>query len=273
MPEPDYAADTALLEEAVRQGGTLAKTFLAGENRARSKQDGSPVSDADLAVDRFLNQRLRAARPEYGWLSEESEDDLARLSAKRVFVVDPIDGTVAFLKGKPHFTICAAVVENEIPIAAAVYNPLTEECFTAARSAGARLNGKPIRVSNRDRLEGCRMLASKTSLRNSCRGGAPWPAMAVETPNSIAYRIALVACGAFDAAMTLSATHDWDLAAADLIVREAGGFISSHGGSALRFNRAAVVQPPVVAAGRALYEAILSRIVAPKSNESRDGDS
>lgn len=259
MPEPDHAADTALLEDAVREGGAIAKTFLTGQNKIRRKTDGSPVSEADLAVDRFLTGRLRPARPEYGWLSEETEDDPTRLSARRVFIVDPIDGTVAFLKGRPHFAISAAVVEGEAPVAAAVYNPLTEECFTAARGAGARLNGRPIRVSARENLEGCRLLASKATLRDPCWAGAPWPPMVIETPNSIAYRIALVACGAFDAAITLAATHDWDLAAADLIVREAGGLISSHEGNVLRYNRADANQPSVVAAGRALHEAILSR--------------
>jgi myo-inositol-1(or 4)-monophosphatase len=260
LPEPDYAADTALLEAAVREAGALARTFLTGQNKIRRKADGSPVSDADLAVDRFLTERLRPARPEYAWLSEETEDDPARLSARRVFIIDPIDGTVAFLKGRPHFTISAAVVEDEIPAAASVYNPLTEECFTAVKGGGAWLNGAPIRVSARDRLEGCRMLASKSTLQNPCWGGVPWPPMEVATPNSMAYRIALVACGAFDASVSLSATHDWDLAAADLIVREAGGLISSHQGNILRYNRATAAQPSVVAAGRALHEAILSRI-------------
>jgi myo-inositol-1(or 4)-monophosphatase len=257
---PELDPDTVLLEDAVREGGAIARTFLTGRNKIRSKTDGSPVSEADLAVDQFLTGRLRPARPDYAWLSEETEDDPARLSARRVFVVDPIDGTVAFLKGRPHFTICAAVVEGEIPVAAAIYNPLTEECFTATRGAGARLNGAPIRVSGRERLDGCRMLASKTTLKDPCWAGA-WPPMTVETPNSIAYRVALVACGAFDAAITLAATHDWDLAAADLIVREAGGLISSHEGTTPRYNQANPIQRSVVAAGRFLHEAILARVI------------
>ncbi len=260
MPEPDHAADTALLEDAVREGGAIARTFLTGRNKTRSKADGSPVSEADLAVDRFLKERLRPARPEYAWLSEETEDDSARLSARRVFVVDPIDGTIAFLKGRPHFTICAAVVEDGIPVAAAVYNPLTEECFTALGGAGARLNGALVKVSNREKLEGCRMLASKATLRDACWGGVPWPPMEITTPNSIAYRIALVACGACDAAITLAGTHDWDLVAADLIIREAGGRISSFEGKLPRYNQANPIQPSIVAAGPILCEAILSRV-------------
>ncbi|MDE2163461.1 MAG: 3'(2'),5'-bisphosphate nucleotidase CysQ [Alphaproteobacteria bacterium] len=243
----------------MREAGVIARKFAAGSAKRWSKTDGSPVTEADLAIDRLLNERLCGARPDYGWLSEETEDDPARLAAKRVFVVDPIDGTLAFVKGKPHFTICAAVVEDGLPIAAAVYNPLTEECFVAAKGSGTRLNGAPAHVNNRDTLDGCRMLASKATLQSTCWGGQPWPPMTVETPNSIAYRIALVACGAFDAAITLSATHDWDLAAADLIVTEAGGMISSLDGKPLRYNQTAPVQPAVVAAGPALHAVLLSR--------------
>jgi myo-inositol-1(or 4)-monophosphatase len=268
LPEHDYAADMALLEAAVRDGGAIAKTFLTGRNKTRRKADGSPVSDADLAVDRFLKEALRPARPAYAWLSEETEDDAARLSAKRVFVVDPIDGTVAFLKGRPHFTIVAAVVEDGVPVAAAIYNPLTEESFTAAKGGGAWRNGAPIRVSGRAQLEGCRMLASRETLRNPCWGG--WPEMTLETPNSIAYRFALVASGAFDAAITTSATHDWDLAAADLIVREAGGLSTSHHGTPLRFNRADIAQPSALAAGPALHAAILSRLDGPALRDLPD---
>ena len=270
MPEPDYAADTALLEAAVREGGAIAKSFLTGHNKTRRKADGSPVSDADLAVDRFLKETLLPARPDYAWLSEETEDDPARLKARRLFVVDPIDGTVAFLRAKPHFVVSAAVVEDGLPVAAAVYNPLTEECFTAAKGSGAWRNGAPIRVSSRDRLEGCRMLASQETLRNPCWDGVAWPEMSLETPNSIAYRFALVAGGAFDAAITTSATHDWDLAAADLIVREAGGLSTSHDGKPMHFNRADIAQPSALAAGPALHAAILSRLMRPVLRESLD---
>ncbi|MDE2111205.1 MAG: 3'(2'),5'-bisphosphate nucleotidase CysQ [Alphaproteobacteria bacterium] len=266
MPE----LDAALLESAVREAGVIARKFATGSAKRWNKTDGSPVTEADLAIDRLLNERLCGARPDYGWLSEETEDAPARLSAKRVFVVDPIDGTVAFVKGKPHFAICAAVVEEGTPVAGAVYNPLTEECFIAAKGAGARLNGVLTHANHRETLEGCRMLASKTTLQNPCWGDAPWPPMTVETPNSIAYRIALVACGAFDAAITLAATHDWDLAAADVIVREAGGRISSLQGRPLHYNQAVPIQPAVVAAGPALHAMLLSRTGGIRTHMPKD---
>jgi myo-inositol-1(or 4)-monophosphatase len=135
LPAPDTAADLALLESSVREAGDIARKFFGGTYKRWSKDQGSPVTEADLAVDRFLNERLRAARPDYGWLSEETDDDPARLAAENIFVVDPIDGTVAFLKARPHFTICAAVVRDGRPIAGVVYNPMLEECFTARAGA------------------------------------------------------------------------------------------------------------------------------------------
>lgn len=253
------ANDLALLERTVREAGAIARSIYERPHRTWSKKDGSPVTEADLAVNKFLGDALRTACPDYGWLSEESEDDVTRLSARRVFVVDPIDGTLAFVKRRPHFTVSAAVVEAGSAIAGVVYNPITDECFSAAKGHGARVNGGRIRVSERNDVEGCRMLASKATL-NSPRW-LPWPPMYVEVPNSIAYRIALVASGLFDAAITMAETHDWDLAAADIIIREAGGVISSIEGETPAFNRATVMQPSALAAGPALHAAIRARLI------------
>ncbi len=262
-PEADLTDDVALLEEAVREAGHIARRFYGGEFKRWDKAKGSPVTEADLAVDAFLTDRLRTARPSYGWLSEETEDDPSRLAAQRLFIVDPIDGTLAFVKGKPHFTICAAVVEDGRPLAGVVYNPISEECFRAMRGSGARLNGEPIRVTARENVEGCRMLADKGMLAHpawSKPPNIPWPAMDIESRSSIAYRIALVACGAFDAMMALSAKHDWDLAAAEIILTEAGGTLTAHDGRTLRYNDKDAIQPSVIAAGPALYAQVLARV-------------
>ena len=261
MPAPE--ADLALIEEAVRDAGTIARKFYRGSYRKWDKGQGQPVTECDLAIDEFLSQRLRGARRDYGWLSEETEDDPQRLKADIVFVVDPIDGTVAFLKNRPHFTICAATVRNGRPVTGAVYNPITGECFTARSGGGARLNGKPIRVSACSALEGCRMLGPKTTFEHptaSIASSPPWPPMHVETRNSVAYRLALVACGGFDATVALSAKHDWDLAAGDLIVHEAGGRVSTHTGALLRYNGVLPVQSSVIAAGPALHAQLITRV-------------
>lgn len=261
MPAPD--ADLALLVEALRDAGAIARKFYRGSYRTWSKGKGQPVTDCDIAVDKFLAQRLRSARPDYGWLSEETEHDPACRDRKTAFVVDPIDGTVAFLKGRPHFTICAATVCKGRPVAAAVYNPITGECFTAVVGQGAALNGKSIHVSERSKVEGCRMLGPKATFESPAANiipAEPWPEMHVEQRNSVAYRLALVGCGAFDATVALSAKHDWDLAAGDLIVQEAGGCVTTHKGAAFRYNGHIPIQPSVVAAGPTLHAQLIARV-------------
>src|SRR5204862_3631367 len=176
---------------------------------------------------------LQAARGDYGWLSEESADEPERLTRERVFVIDPIDGTLAFIKNKPEFTVCAAVVDNGRPVAAAIYNPITEQMFAAVRDGGATLNGAPIAVSATAALEGSRMLVAKDVIWHKA-WPQKWPEMDVANRASIAYRMALVACGEFDSMMSLSPKYEWDIAAGDLMVQEAGGLVTSHTGAALR---------------------------------------
>ncbi|HXC55299.1 MAG TPA: 3'(2'),5'-bisphosphate nucleotidase CysQ [Rhizomicrobium sp.] len=263
MPAPDADDVLALLEASVREAGKIARGFFGGSYKRWDKSKGNPVTEADLAVDKFLRETLRAARPDYGWLSEETEDDTARLAATSVFVVDPIDGTIAFMKGKPHFTICAGVVTDGVPVAGAVYNPITEECFTARSGHGALLNGAPIHVHDRGAVEGCRMLADKAMLAHAAWNtppNRPWPAMEIETRGSIAYRMVLVACGQFDAMLALSSKRDWDLAAAEIIAAEAGAVVTTHTGAALRYNRESTLKPSVVVAGPKLHAGLLERV-------------
>ncbi|HEX3755204.1 MAG TPA: 3'(2'),5'-bisphosphate nucleotidase CysQ [Rhizomicrobium sp.] len=253
-PESNNARDDLeLLKAAVREAGDIARRFFGTDYKRWSKTGGSPVTEADLAVDNFLRETLTTARPDYGWLSEESPDDAVRLTRQMVFVVDPIDGTIAFLKGRPHFTICAAVVADGSPVAGAVYNPMSDELYAARAGGGAFRNGTAVRVSERALLAGCAMLGDRSQLER-----APWPAMHVQNRNSIALRLALVADASADAAVSLSAKRDWDLAAADIIVQEAGGQVSDLSGAPLRYNGPDAVQPGLIAAGPALHQQIVS---------------
>ncbi len=263
MPAPDAAADLSLLEACVREAGGIARGFFGGSYKKWDKSKGNPVTEADLAVDKFLRETLCAARSDYGWLSEETEDDAQRLSARTVFVVDPIDGTIAFMKGRPHFTICAGIVTNGAPVAGVVYNPITEECFAARAGNGAFLNGAPIHVSDRAALEGCRMLADKAMLAHPAwtnPPNRPWPPMEIETRGSIALRMVLVASGQFGAMLALSSKRDWDLAAANIIVTEAGGNVTTHTGDKPLYNRVSTLQPSVVAAGPKLHAQLMERV-------------
>jgi myo-inositol-1(or 4)-monophosphatase len=199
LPDPE---DLRLLEDTVREAGHIARKFYGGDYRRWNKEGGSPVTEADLAVNNYLHDHLTAARPCYGWLSEENTDDPVRLSRREVFVIDPIDGTVAFLKNRPHFTICAAIVVEGRPCCGVVYNPISEELYSARAGAGAHRNGAPIQVGERRVLEGCAMLGDRTQLTRD-----PWPPMHVQNRNSVAYRVVLVADGSADAQSSLVAAN------------------------------------------------------------------
>lgn len=251
-------ADRDLLIAAVREAGVIAREGFQSASKAWEKSKGNPVTETDLAVDRFLTERLRGARADYGWLSEETADTPERLGARRLFIVDPIDGTLSFIKRKHEFTICACVVEDGVPVAAAIYNPMTEEMFAAARGRGASLNDAPIRVSARGELPGCRILVARDVIEHPA-WPRPWPAMEVGKRASIAYRMALVASGAYDAMMALSSKYEWDTAAGALIVQEAGGLATTHRGAALPYNQPTPTHRSLVCAGPALHAAILER--------------
>jgi len=254
-------SDLELIERAALEAGELALRFKReGRVQTWSKPGGSPVTNADLAVDRQLNEQLTGARPDYGWLSEETADDLARLEAKRVFVVDPIDGTIAFIKNRPFWTVAIAVVEEGQPVAGVLYAPELGETYIAEAGMGARRNGEPIAVADRPMLEGCALLADDRTLRHP--GWArPWPEdLRIESRNSVAYRMALVAATEFDAVLALSSKCDWDLAAADLIVREAGGISTDHLGRPFAYNQASTRKPSLVSAAPRLHELIVGRV-------------
>ncbi|HUO94492.1 MAG TPA: 3'(2'),5'-bisphosphate nucleotidase CysQ [Rhizomicrobium sp.] len=259
MPEAD---DLALISDAANGAGDIARRFFGGTFKRWNKGKGEPVTEADLAIDQFLRKTLTAARPGYGWLSEESADNEERKAARRTFVVDPIDGTIAFLKSKPHFSHAIAIVEDGRPVAAVVLNPITKECFRAKAGHGATLNGEPAHPSLRHSVEGCRMLAPKALFEHPAWSSAPnvpWPPMHVEQRNSIAYRLGLVGAGIFDAAISLSSKHDWDLAAGDLIVQESGGRMTDHEGKILRYNGPQPIQRSMIAAGPYLHPLLVER--------------
>lgn len=250
--------DLALLVEAAEESGQLALERRRRGLKVRSKPGGSPVTDADEAVDAFLTERLRSARPDYGWLSEETTDGAERLERTQLFVVDPIDGTVAFMKDKPWWTVALAVVEHGVPVAAVVHAPVLNETYAAVRGGGLRLNGTPVTVSDADALEGVAMLADPR-LFDPARWETPWPELRVERRNSIALRMALVAAGGFDAAVAPSPKWDWDVAAGALLVEEGGGRVTDHLGAPFRFNQPDPRQPGLVCAAPKLHAKIVER--------------
>jgi myo-inositol-1(or 4)-monophosphatase len=255
----DLRGDHELLMQAVRDGGDIARSFFKKGAKSWEKNPGDPVTEADIAVDGLLHERLCENRPDYGWLSEESEDDLSRLDRRRVWIVDPIDGTRAFIAGREEFTVCAGLVEDGRPILGAVFNPVTGEFFEAVKGHGARCNGELLKVSDGVALEEARLLASQRMLERH-DGIGTLPRAQFSFINSIAYRMALVAYDRFDATISLARKSDWDIAAAELIVTEAGGQATAPDGSKFLYNTQIARHDGVIAAGPKLSEDILSRL-------------
>ncbi len=252
------ADDLDLIREAALAAGVLAMQERDLGLKINHKDGGSPVTNADVAVDEMLKSVLLAARPDYGWLSEETPDTADRLSRRRIFVVDPIDGTVAFMKAQPWWCVPIAVVEDGRPVAAVIHVPATGETYDATEGGGARLNGRPISASDVTTLDDAAVLAD-ARLMEGPHWPEPWPPMRYEKRNALAYRMALVASGAFDAAIALTPKWDWDVCAGALIATEAGARVSDHHGRPWLFNRADPRQASLVCAAPALHPLILRR--------------
>ena len=238
VTEPAHSAtdDLALILSAALRAGEIAARHFGNGPASRDKGDGQgPVSDADIEFDRMLHAVLTGARPDYGWLSEETPDTPARLGTAAQFIVDPIDGTRAFLDGQRSFAHAIGVVRNGIPVAGVVHLPLMNLTYAATKGGGARLNGAPLATPARAALPGARILANRASFEPALWPGGPPPVERHFRP-SLAWRICLVAEGAFDGIVTLRPAWEWDIAAAALILTEAGGCITDSRGAALAFN-------------------------------------
>lgn len=218
------------------------------------------MTEADLAVNDMLQATLLRARPDYGWLSEETDDGRQRLAQDRVFIIDPIDGTRSFIEGANTWAHAIAVAEHGEVTAAVVYLPLRGLLYSAARGAGAQLNGKPINASGISVFEQATILAAKPVLAGTmwCSGACP-PFKSAYRP-SLAYRLGLVAQARFDAMLTLRPTWEWDIAAGALIVSEAGGIITDQRGAALRFNGRDPRLDGVVAGGCLIHAALIGAL-------------
>lgn len=254
MPE----SDLSLLIQAATEAGEIARRHWNNDPDVWEKPDhAGPVTEADLAVDAMLNERLLAARPDYGWLSEETEDNAARLSNRRVFVIDPIDGTRAFINAKRTWAHSLAVVEDGKVQTGVVYLPLLDKLYTAEKGQGAHLNGAPIVASGRSTLTGAAVLAGKAAFDDQYwPGGIP----DVERHHrpSLAYRLCLVAEGRFDAMLTLRDSWEWDIAAGALIASEAGVVMTDRDAADLTFNTPRALGPGVFAMAPDLAHEILA---------------
>ncbi len=250
----------ALIGAAVEAGHAVMPMFRDGAIKRWSKADDSPVSEADMRANQVLQEALiKGPRRNYGWLSEESTDDPSRLERPRTIIVDPIDGTRAFLRGEDSFTVCLSICDGGQAIASVVYAPARDEIFAAAKGEGATLNGRTISASTCAELRGCRMIGQKRMFGHP-RWPTPWPSMSIQYRNSTSYRMAMVAAGRADATIALLPKPDWDTAPGALIVAEAGGKVSDHLGRDFRFCREEPEQPGLVCAAAPLYPHIIERL-------------
>jgi myo-inositol-1(or 4)-monophosphatase len=255
------AHDLALLTQAARAAGEIALRYWQNTPAVWEKGDQGPVTEADIAVNDMLKSTLRAARPSYGWLSEETPDDGARLQCEDVFIIDPIDGTRAFIAGEPYFAHSLAVAHRGEVVAAAVYLPAKDLLFTASHDAPAMLDGMAISATSTRLQDGANILTPKANLLPDFWQGAP-PAFQRSFRASLAYRLCLVAEGRHDGMLTFRPTWEWDIAAGALIASKAGARVTDRHGQALRFNNATPQTAGVLAANPALHGEIFGHIKA-----------
>lgn len=259
-PEADLADITARLAGVVREAGAVALTKFRVPLKSWMKGNASPVCEADIAVDELLRQRLAVPDPSYGWLSEESVDDFSRLQARRVWIVDPIDGTRAFIAGRDDWCIAAALVEDGRPIVGALYAPVDDALFLASRNGGATLNGEPMHPRDAPDLDGA--VAAGPPRRLEMLVAAYPQIKPAPKVHSLALRLARVAVGTLDVAIAGANSHDWDIAAADLIVHEAGGLLTGLDERPPIYNRADPRHGVLIAAGRQRHATLIGLVRA-----------
>lgn len=253
MPGPDLA----LIAEAARTAGAITLRYWKADPQVWEKPGLGPVTEADLAVNAMLAARLQAARPSYGWLSEETPDAPVRLECERVFILDPIDGTRAFIAGEKHFAVSIAVADKGNVIAGAIYLPALDRLYSASDDGPALCNGEVIMCGDRAQLDGANLLMSKSFLAPE-HWRQPPPDLKRSFRSSIAYRLCLVAEGAFDGMISTRDAWEWDIAAGSLIAARAGAAVSDRNGGPLRFNSRGAKTAGVLVAPPGVHRAILA---------------
>lgn len=238
------------LIDAVREAGLAAVQVRQDGLNVTRKSNNDVLTQADLLANQILKSRLHDSYPEYGWLSEESHDDAERLKCDRVWVVDPIDGTREYVAGIPEYAVSVALVERGVGLMSVVYNPETNEMFTAVRGEGAALNGKAVRCR-----ESCSETLSLLASRSESKRGewVGFQSEDVKPVGSIAYKLGLVAAGLADATFSLGPKSEWDIAAGVLLVSEAGGIVTNAFWDRIVFNQLDVIVNGVIASTSAAH--------------------
>jgi myo-inositol-1(or 4)-monophosphatase len=246
------------IQEALEAAVGAVSSFVPGTVKVHRTSDCGPVTEADLVVNQVLRQAL--VRDGEGWLSEESVDDLERLEKRRVWVVDPLDGTREFVAGIPEWCVSVGLVENGRAIAGGICNPTTCETFLGSLEMGITYNGKRVWASKKRDLAEALVLASRTEVKRGDWERFQDTGLAIRPVGSVAYKLALVAAGLADATWTLSPKNEWDIAAGVALVEAAGGIVRSLANSSLTFNNKSVTVSGFLACGPRLREELASLI-------------
>jgi myo-inositol-1(or 4)-monophosphatase len=244
-----YQRELQVALDAAREAGDILLRHYHGGTESWEKSEDNPVTLADLESDRAIAARLRAAFPDDGTLSEESVSDPMRVQKRRVWIVDPMDGTKEFTKNIPEFAVSIALVESGEPVMGVIRNPAADVTVWASKGDGAFLDGKRVRVSLVDRLEDSVMIASRTEIsREKFKNHEGWFGE-IRPVGSIAWKLACIACGEGDLNISLAPKNEWDVCAGDVLVREAGGIYTAFDGSTRVYNQADPLIEAFMAAG------------------------
>ena len=254
-----YEREIEVATDAALEAATEIRAHFGAGDTVEYKTLYEPVTAADLLADKILRERLLAAFPTYGWLSEETQDDGGRLQTERVWIVDPLDGTREFIRGLPEFCVSVGLVDQGVPVAAVIVNPITEQVWTAERGHGATLNGAFLRVS------GCDSIANTTAVvsRNETRRGLLShfeDILAMKPLGGMVSKLVAVADGSADATFTCYQRREWDIAAGTLLIREAGGVVTHLDGSAIHFNQSDTIVKGVLATNGLIHRDLVTAI-------------
>ena len=221
--------------KALKEASKIATT-LKNNIQVTYKSESQPVTNADKEIDDYLKTYFKTHTPDFGWLSEESQDDKSRLNKDFFWCLDPIDGTRSYINKKPEYTISLALIGKSQPVIGHILNPETKEYFYAEKDNGAYCNEKKIKVSSPSQLDQCKIAISSSEIRK-LESYEIFKTKKIKKIGSIAYKVALVAKGEIDIALSFSKKNDWDLAAADLIIKEAGGNLKDINGNEIYYNK------------------------------------
>ena len=242
-------SELKLAQEAAIEAGDIILKYYKADYEIKDKGYHNPVTTADFESDTCIREFLTGARPDYGWLSEETVDSSDRLDKDRVWVVDPLDGTKEFVEGVPHFVVSVALVENGEPVVGVLFNPVTKETFTAAKGEGAFLNDEPIRCATKDDVSDMVILNSRSETRRGLWSPYDGTFGELRAIGSVAYKLGLTAAGKADIFASLRPKNEWDICAGNCIINEAGGKLMDLNNEQRMYNQKNTLISPGLVAG------------------------